>query len=87
METKEEELIKAGFILISTNKANTGLSVYAKFSEYKDTVQYVYFKEGVYHSDIETISFGKLLMFEKMVKILTCRQFFQKDIEIEDRWG
>jgi len=62
-----QELIDSGFIHIATNLVNQ-MESWAKFSGYEDTIQYIDQKEGVFTSDIQTISFGKLCLYEKMYR-------------------
>ena len=79
-----QELKDSGYVYIAINQM--GLEVWAKFSGYEDVVQYIDQKEGEYTSDIQTISFGKLCLFEMMLKTLNFKQFFQQDIKVENVW-
>jgi len=76
-----QELKDSGYVYIATNQ--TGLEVWAKFSGCEDTVQYIDQKEGIYTSSIQTISFGKLCMFEMMLKTLNFKQFFNKILRLK----
>jgi len=85
MRTKtNQELKDSGCVYIATNQM--GLEVWAKFSGYEDIVQYVDQKEGFYTSDVQTISFSQLCLFEIMLKTLNFKQFFQQDIKVDNVW-
>lgn len=83
-EKTNQELKSLGFEFIAKNQ--NGLEVWAKFSGYSDIVQYVDQKEGFYTSDVQTISFSQLCLFEIMLRTLNFKQFFQKDIKIDNMW-
>jgi len=64
LKTKEQ-LAEEGFIHISTNIVND-LEVWAKFTGYEDCIQYINYKDGVRIGEIQTTSFGRLILFEQM---------------------
>ena len=64
LKTKQQ-LTEEGFIHISTNVANN-MEVWARFTGYEDCIQYIDYKEGEYTGDIQTTTFGRLILFEQM---------------------
>ena len=87
LKTKQE-LTEQGFILVAKNTTNE-MEVWARFTGYADYIQYLDFKEDVYTGNVETISYGKLCLFEEMKKVLLCKQLFKLDNvagRVTDRW-
>jgi len=64
LKTKEQ-LTEEGFVYISINATND-MEVWARFTGYEDCIQYIDYKEGVYTGDIQTTTFGRLILFEQM---------------------
>jgi hypothetical protein len=63
-----QQLIDEGFKYITSNQND--MEIWAKFTGSDDCIQYVIFKEGEYNGDIQTITFGNLVLFEKMYKVM-----------------
>ena len=64
LKTKEQ-LTEEVFIHISTNVVND-LEVWARFTGYEDCIQYINYKDGIRIGEIQTTSFGRLILFEQM---------------------
>jgi len=64
-----QQLLDEGFkciLVMSAKHLKEPQEIWARFTGYKDTIQYVYHKEYVFTSSIQVISYGNLCMFKKL---------------------
>lgn len=81
----KQELKEKGFKYIATQNCDSNIEVWARFSGWKDVIQYHYYypKENTtVNPAVMTINYTQLQMFDYMNKVLNV-DFFNKDIEYD----